>query len=116
METYLEALERLGKLRDAGVLTKEEFDAEKAHLLHARPAGEQTEVQGSKWLQVRYIIPGLIAALLLGGGISYLIFKKVGADSQSTEAKAVSSRTAQPASFNDELDLSITFADASKGW
>ena len=38
METYLEALEQLGKLLDSGVLTKEEFETEKARLLRDRTA------------------------------------------------------------------------------
>jgi len=114
METYLEALERLGKLLDAGVLTKEEFDAEKAHLLHTRPGGEGIEEPRSKQRLVQYIAASSIIALLIGGGVSYLLLRNNVESSEATQVNAASSHVSQSSGAPLEGELAITFADGSK--
>lgn len=63
METYLEALEQLGKLLDSGVLTKEEFETEKARLLRDRTAKSTDNDKPPRQRMVLYVVASSIAAV-----------------------------------------------------
>lgn len=108
MDSYLEALEKLGRLLDAGVLTKEEFEAEKRHLLNSRRVDHQVDARPSRprWqnpLVIIAVIAGILAASVLG----FFLVRDI--SNAKSETNAV-----QPSASKKGLstDLSVTFADA----
>ena len=110
MENYLEALERLGKLLDSGVLTKEEFERKKSRLLsgdmHAAAASEPK----SRSKIIKYAVAGSLAVLTLGGGLAYVVYQSI-AEKKFSESAASRGELAGDAPSVEPAQLSIAFAD-----
>src|SRR3954470_13515696 len=114
MENWYEALEHLAGLRERGVLTDEEFAAEKARILSRRDDSEQPPkpLRSAIWLQTgrTKIVGGAIAtAVLLGGGLAYFATRDIagsGADARAEgHGRAVKATPASiPLKPNASLD------------
>ena len=111
----MEALERLGRLLDAGVLTKEEFDAEKGHLLQTRAPRREYAETTHRTFPKKYLLFGSIAAAVcIAAAAFYLILKDIGKPEQGQKIGVSSSSESHAENASDTSTVSITFADASR--
>jgi hypothetical protein len=114
MESRFEALERLAGLRERGVLTQAEFDAEKTRILGAHDApAPVARVERSAprpaWL---WAAGGLGTALLLGGILAYAARGDIQGNrsADARPAAAGSSKAAAGVSDSRPLDTILVFA------
>jgi hypothetical protein len=76
----LEQLERLGRLREQGVLTPAEFEAQKAALLGTSSAGGPSKLAA--------VAIAFVALLVIGAGVVYLMFRAPAQSPQNDIAAA----------------------------
>jgi len=125
MENWYEALEQLARLRERGVLTDEEFAAEKGRILSRRDApthAASQEVQTRSWgpANLKWLGGGVAAAVVLGGALAYLATRDLDGRGSSAHAQghppsvkeAVAS--AAPLKPDTVVDGSFTFSSAAK--
>jgi Short C-terminal domain len=125
MTDRFEALEKLGRLHESGILSDEEFAAEKKRILEgtretAPPvltAAAESRVapgEGGSWLgRNRWAAAGGAAALLIGGYLSYAVLLDVnGAEGPEPKKNAaVEQRQQLPAAGRGELAALLQFDD-----
>lgn len=97
---------------DAGVLTREEFEAEKAYLLKNKVSRDDLEERAPKRRLVTYIALASILSILVGASITYVYSSFVGSD-EAAIPDFRSARNRENAAPTVS-DVSITFADTSK--
>jgi hypothetical protein len=125
MENWYEALEQLARLRERGVLTDEEFAAEKARILSRREVPDRpaahSDAAPSWWsANVKWLGGGIAAAVVLGSGLAYLATRDIGGSGSLSRAEAhrPAAKTAVaamvPLKPDAAVDTAFTFASAAK--
>lgn len=110
MENYLEALERLGKLLDSGVLTKEEFEQEKARLLG--DAGKRSRMSPNRRRRLAFTA-GLALAAVAGIGLAYAVITSIPGGKAEPASAEEEASAASGESLLQPVEVSVSFADAS---
>lgn len=97
MSDKIEALERLAKLRAEGILTDEEFAAQKAHILRqsdtlpGQPSRSISRNRGGGVARSNYVpalIAGVAVIVIIAGGLFYLVRQTAGESKASAVAAA----------------------------
>lgn len=87
-----EALERLAKLRYSGVLTEDEFNAQKHYLLAGSPGPNGANPVGRKRLSSA-VIAGAVLVLALIAILSFIAMRGIGTSSQDTQSEILAAGT-----------------------
>lgn len=106
MSDYLQQLERLGQLLSAGVLTDEEFKAEKARILSQHSAETPSGIsEAPHWLSRKSAIAvAAISIVVLSGAYGLFAFRGGTADNDAAVEKGGTVKTEQTAQESAALD------------
>src|SRR5690242_6727108 len=113
MDTYLEELEKLGRLRDTGGLTNEEFETEKLRLLGSRAAFKQSNASSVNRRLSLYVAAGVVAAILMGGGGAYLALRTGEKAPPPSIGRNTGELNRTPTSADGPASIAISFSDPS---
>lgn len=114
MEDYLAALEKLGKLLDSGVLTREEFEHEKAKLLNrGESAEEPPRSLSSKQSFRRYAVPIAIVAVISAVALSYAVWSSIASRRATGDGLSTATADAPSQTATDEPPFRLSFNDES---